>query len=155
MGRWEDVKRMSRLIKSRLLEKNLGCSFVEVDGQVHYFVAGNHDHQDEKEIYLKLDEIIIVSRGLGYMPGTKWVVHNIEEEEDTSRIHSEKLALAFSLIRTTPERTIRIVKSLTVCGDCHSLMKHASKLSRREIVLSDIKRFHHFKDRICSCGDYL
>ncbi|KAJ0036078.1 hypothetical protein Pint_25482 [Pistacia integerrima] len=155
-GRWEDLERMRRLMQSRQLEKNLGCSYVEVDGQVHCFVAGDHAHQDGKEIYLKLEEIMTGAGELGYMPGTKWVLHSIEEEEkeDASGIHSEKLALAFSLIRTAPGRTIRIIKNLRVCGDCHSLMKYASKLSQREIVLRDIKRFHHFKDGICSCGDH-
>lgn len=155
-GRWEDVERMRRLMQSRQLQKNLGCSYVEVDGQVHCFVASDHAHQDGKEIYLKLEEIMTGAGELGYRPGTKWVLHSFEEEEkeDASGIHSEKLALAFSLIRTAPGRTIRIIKNLRVCGDCHSLMKYASKLSQREIVLRDIKRFHHFKDGICSCGDY-
>jgi hypothetical protein len=68
--------------------------------------------------------------------------------------HGEKLALAFALICTSPGMTIRIVKNLQVCGDCHSLMKYASKISQREIMLRDMKRFHHFKDGSCSCRDH-
>ncbi|TYG78143.1 hypothetical protein ES288_D02G034400v1 [Gossypium darwinii] len=81
------------------------------------------------------------------MPETGWVLHNIEEEEkeDALGSHSEKLALAFALMNTSPGTTIRIVKNLRVCGDCHSLMKCASKMSQREIILRDIKRFHHFR----------
>ncbi|CAI0380240.1 unnamed protein product [Linum tenue] len=78
-----------------------------------------------------------------------------EEKEDALGSHSEKLALAFALIQTSPKTApIRIVKNLRICGDCHSLMKYASIMSQREIIVRDIKRFHHFKDGTCSCGDY-
>ncbi|KAF9607496.1 hypothetical protein IFM89_036446 [Coptis chinensis] len=95
-------------------------------------------------------------RAKGYMPNTEWVLHNIEEEEkeDALGSHSEKLALAFGLISIPAEMAIRIVKNLRVCGDCHSLMKYVSMISRREIILRDIKRFHQFKNGRCSCEDY-
>ncbi|KAJ9154001.1 hypothetical protein P3X46_027382 [Hevea brasiliensis] len=156
VGRWEDVERVRILMQNKGIEKDPGWSFIEVEGQVHSFVAGDYFHRDAKDIYLKLEEIVAGAREQGYMPGTEWVLHNIEEEEkeDALGSHSEKLALAFGLLRTSPGMTIRIVKNLRVCGDCHSLMKYASKMSQREIVLRDIKRFHHFKGGICSCGDY-
>ncbi|KAK9287802.1 hypothetical protein L1049_016243 [Liquidambar formosana] len=156
VGRWDDVERVRVTMKSRGVEKDPGWSYIEVDGQVHSFVAGDHSHEHAEEIYLKLEDIKVNARLQGYMPETEWVLHNIEEEEkeDALGSHSEKLALAFGLISTAPGMTIRIVKNLRVCGDCHSLMKYASKMSHTEIVLRDIKRFHHFKDGACSCGDY-
>ncbi|XP_021290429.1 pentatricopeptide repeat-containing protein At1g04840 [Herrania umbratica] len=156
VGRWEDVERVRMLMQNRAVDKDPGWSYIEVGGEVHSFVAGDHAHKHAREIYLKLEEIVAGTRQHGYMPETGWVLHNIEEEEkeDALGSHSEKLALAFALIRTSPGTTIRIVKNLRVCGDCHSLMKYASKMSQREIVLRDIKRFHHFKDGACSCGDY-
>uniref|UniRef100_A0A5B7BVS9 DYW domain-containing protein n=1 Tax=Davidia involucrata TaxID=16924 RepID=A0A5B7BVS9_DAVIN len=156
VGRWEDVEKVRNSMKTRGVEKNPGWSYIEVEGQVHSFVAGDHAHERAEDIYLKLEEITISAREQGYMPETEWVLHNIEEEEkeDALGSHSEKLALAFGLITTSPGMTIRIVKNLRVCGDCHSMMKYVSKMSQREIVLRDIKRFHHFKDGICSCGDY-
>ncbi|KAJ7980539.1 putative Pentatricopeptide repeat-containing protein [Quillaja saponaria] len=120
------------------------------------YKAGDHAHKHVKEIYLKLEEITAGARKQGYLPETAWVLHNIEEEEKEESLgsHSEKLALAFGLINTAPGVTIRIVKNLRVCGDCHSIMKYASKMSQSDIVLRDIKRFHHFRDGTCSCGDY-
>lgn len=105
---------------------------------------------------MKLEEITSSVREQGYMPETEWILHNIEEEEKEESLgsHSEKLALGFALISTAPGTTIRIVKNLRVCGDCHSMMKFISKMSQREILLRDIKRFHHFKDGTCSCQDY-
>ncbi|XP_057487409.1 pentatricopeptide repeat-containing protein At1g04840-like [Actinidia eriantha] len=155
-GRWEDVERVRNLMKNRGAEKDPGWSCIEVDGHVHSFVAGDHAHEHTAEIYQKLEEITRSARKQGYTPETEWVLHNIEEEEkeDALGSHSEKLALAFALISTSPKTTIRIVKNLRVCGDCHSMMKYVSRMNEREIILRDIKRFHHFKDGICSCGDY-
>nr|GMC91673.1 pentatricopeptide repeat-containing protein At1g04840 [Ipomoea batatas] len=156
VGKWDDVERVRNSMKSKDVEKDPGWSSMEVDGQVHTFVAGDHAHSLACEIYAKLEDITAGARQQGYMPETEWVLHNIEEEEkeDALGSHSEKLALAFGLISTGPSTVIRIVKNLRVCGDCHSLMKHVSKMNQREIVLRDMKRFHHFKDGVCSCHDY-
>ncbi|XP_020102690.1 pentatricopeptide repeat-containing protein DWY1, chloroplastic-like [Ananas comosus] len=110
-----------------------------------------------KEKIAKLEELEIKAREKGYELNTELVLHNIEEEdmEDYFGCHSEKLALALELLSAPEgEVVIRIVKNLRVCGDCHFLMKFASELYGREIVLRDIKRFHHFKDGQCSCSDY-
>ncbi|KAJ4839866.1 hypothetical protein Tsubulata_003171, partial [Turnera subulata] len=64
----------------------------------------------------------------GFQPTeyTHLVLHNVAEEEKFESIcyHSEKLALAFWLIKkpfgVTP---IRIMKNIRVCGDCHSHRK--------------------------------
>lgn len=151
-GRWKDVARVRTLMQRRSIKKDPGWSYIEVNGHVHRFEAGGH--KLAKEIHSKLEEIMAGAREQGYMPGTEWVLHNIKEEkEEALGCHSEKLALAFGLIQTTPGTTIKIVKKLTICGDCHSLMKYASKISQREIVLRDT-RFHYFKDGTCSCRDY-
>ncbi|KAJ6751321.1 hypothetical protein OIU85_001817 [Salix viminalis] len=156
LGQWEDAERVRVLMQNRGFHKNSGWSFIEVEGQVHRFVSGDHDHKDAKAICLKLEEIKAGAVKQGCIPGTEWVLHNMEQEEkeDVLGIHGEKLALAFALICTPPRMTIRIVKNLLVCGDCHSLMKYASKMSQREIILRDMKRFHLFKDGSCSCGDH-
>lgn len=156
LGQWEDAERVRVLMQNRGVHKNSGWSCIEVEGQVHRFVSGDHDHKDSKAICLKLEEIMAGAVKQGYIPGTEWVLHNMEQEEkeDVLGSHGEKLALAFALICTSPGMTIRIVKNLQVCGDCHSLMKYASKISQREIMLRDMKRFHHFKDGSCSCRDH-
>lgn len=156
VGRWEDVERVRVLMQNSGVEKDPAWSYIEVDGEVHSFVAGDHTHKCAKEIYMKLEEIMAGARREGYMPETDWVLHNIEEEEKEESLgrHSEKLALAFGLISTPPGATIRIVKNLRVCGDCHFILKYASKMTQRNIIVRDLKRFHHFKDGICSCGDF-
>ncbi|KVH90995.1 pentatricopeptide repeat-containing protein At1g04840 [Cynara cardunculus var. scolymus] len=156
VGRWQDVERVRAKMKNTGVVKDPGWSYIEIGGQITSFVAGDHDHSCSDEIHLKLDEITKSAREQGYMPETEWVLHNIEEEEKADALgsHSEKLALAFALISGTTPEVIRIVKNLKICGDCHSLMKYASKMTRRDIVVRDIKRFHHFKNGTCSCQDY-
>ncbi|KAL3506419.1 hypothetical protein ACH5RR_031801 [Cinchona calisaya] len=155
-GIWEEVERLRTSMKDKGAVKDTGWSYMEVDGKLHTFVAGDQAHMHTQEIYSKLEEMTNRARELGYMPETELVLHNIEEEEkeDALGSHSEKLAMAFGLISTDLGVVLRIVKNLRICGDCHSLMKYVSKLTQREIVVRDKKRFHHFKDGICSCQDY-
>ncbi|XP_047323830.1 pentatricopeptide repeat-containing protein At1g04840 [Impatiens glandulifera] len=155
--RWDDVERVRSSMKGKGVEKDPGWSFIEVDGKVHSFHAGDNGDDDHMiKIYKILEEMSRNVRRKGYFPGTEWVLHNIEEEEKEGALwsHSEKLALAFGLISTEAKTTIRIVNNQRICGDCHSMMKYASETTEREIILRDIKRFHHFKDGVCSCGDY-
>lgn len=90
------------------------------------------------------------------MPDTNFVLQDLEpnQKEHSLYHHSEKLAISFGLISIPPEKPIRVVKNLRVCGDCHTAIKLISKIAAREIVVRDTNRFHHFKDGSCSCGDY-
>ncbi|CAI0449089.1 unnamed protein product [Linum tenue] len=77
-----------------------------------------------------------------------------EETEETLCNHSERIAIAYGLISTPPGTTLRIIKNLRACVNCHAAIKLISKVENREIVVRDANRFHHFKDGNCSCGDY-
>ncbi|KAL5710435.1 hypothetical protein ACHQM5_020996 [Ranunculus cassubicifolius] len=95
-------------------------------------------------------------KNAGYVPDTRFVLQDGDQEmkEKSLMYHSERLAIAYGLISTPPGRTLRIMKNLRICGDCHNAVKFISKLEDREIIVRDNKRFHHFKDGKCSCGDY-
>uniref|UniRef100_A0A0D3FS21 DYW domain-containing protein n=1 Tax=Oryza barthii TaxID=65489 RepID=A0A0D3FS21_9ORYZ len=92
----------------------------------------------------------------GYTPDTSCVLHDMDDGDKAAvlRCHSEKLAIAFGLLRAAPGATIRVAKNLRVCNDCHEAAKFMSKMVGREIVLRDVRRFHHFRNGQCSCGDY-
>ncbi|CAN8311259.1 unnamed protein product [Cochlearia groenlandica] len=156
-GECQDVDKgrlpLQKIVKERRCK---GWSYIEIDGQLNKFAAGDCSHKQAQEISLKLEEIISLAIEKGYIPGADWSIHDIEEEEkeNITGTHSEKLAVTLGLLRTPPGTAIRIVKNLRICGDCHSLMKHISKISQREILLRDARQFHKFKDGSCSCGDY-
>lgn len=91
-----------------------------------------------------------------YVPDTRYVLHDIDQEakEQALLYHSERLAIAYGLISTPARTPLRIIKNLRVCGDCHNAIKIMSRIVGRELIVRDNKRFHHFKDGKCSCGDY-
>eukprot|EP01018_Ginkgo_biloba_P003195 Gb_11222 [translate_table: standard] len=155
-GRWEEVNKVRKMMKDRRVKKEPGCSWMDVNNNVHSFLVGDRTHPQIEQIYSKLEKLTVEMKAAGYVPDTNYVLHDVAEEQKERILscHSEKLAIAFGLISTSPGTTIRIVKNIRVCGDCHSATKVISKIVRREILLRDGNRFHLFKDGFCSCGDY-
>ncbi|KAK6161450.1 hypothetical protein DH2020_004831 [Rehmannia glutinosa] len=157
MDRWNDAKRVRQLMKDHGIDKMPGSSLVEVDGSLHEFLIGDKSHPYVKDIYLKLEEMNTKLQEYGHQPRTREVLFDIEEEEkeDALSYHSEKLAIAFALIASDEScAPIRIIKNLRVCVDCHSSIKLLSLIYRREIIVRDRTRFHHFDSGSCSCLDY-
>lgn len=155
-GKWDDVAKLRKIMKDRGLKKSPGCSWVEFDNRVHTFRMGDKSHCQSELIYATLEDLAGQMKKAGYVPNTNFVLHDLEEEEKESILcgHSEKLAIAFGLINTPPGTIIRITKNLRACGDCHTATKFISKIVGRDIIVRDTNRFHHFKDGVCSCGDY-
>ncbi|XP_051217775.1 pentatricopeptide repeat-containing protein At3g63370, chloroplastic [Lolium perenne] len=157
MGKWNSAKEVRARISERGLRKDPACSWIEIRNKVHTFTARDHSHRDAERIHLKLAEITEKLRKEGgYIEDTRFVLHDVSEEEkiDVLHRHSERLAIAFGLITTHPGTPLRIAKNLRVCGDCHEFTKLVSKLFEREIVVRDANRFHHFRGGSCSCGDF-
>ncbi|KAJ4973513.1 hypothetical protein NE237_006687 [Protea cynaroides] len=155
-NRWDDVSDARKMMKTRNVKKDPGYSWIDVKNKLHLFVVDDKSHPQADVIYDKLDDLIRLIRKEGYIPDTDFVLFDVEDEEKERSLfyHSEKLAIAYGLISTPPSTTIRVIKNLRVCGDCHNAIKYISKVTRREIVLRDANRFHCFKNGICSCGDY-
>ncbi|KAJ4724468.1 Pentatricopeptide repeat [Melia azedarach] len=154
-GRWEDAAKIRCLMKERGVAKPPGCSWIEVKRKVHSFIVGD-PHPSMDKILEKLKRLYSEIKKIGYIPDTNYVLQDIEEDEKEFSLcgHSEKLALAFGLISTLPGKPLRVIKNLRMCGDCHSATKYISKVEKREIIMRDNYRFHHFVDGVCSCGDY-
>ncbi|KAL5786462.1 hypothetical protein ACOSQ2_008854 [Xanthoceras sorbifolium] len=155
-NQWDDVTDARRTMKRKNVKKDPGFSWIDVKNKLHLFVVDDKSHPQADLIYDKLEDLIKRIKEEGYIPDTDFVLLDVEEEEKERALyyHSEKLAIAYGLISTPPSTTIRVIKNLRVCGDCHNAIKYISKVSKREIVLRDANRFHHFRDGICSCSDY-
>ncbi|KAK8550137.1 hypothetical protein V6N12_038867 [Hibiscus sabdariffa] len=143
-------------VKRRNLAKIPGCTLIEIGETPHVFTSGDRSHPQASAIYAVLEELIRKMKEVGFQTETDTASHDVEEEEKELMInvHSEKLAIAFGLIATEPGTEIRIFKNLRVCVDCHTATKFISKITERDIVVRDANQFHHFKDGLCSCGDY-
>ncbi|KAL5751455.1 hypothetical protein ACOSP7_026058 [Xanthoceras sorbifolium] len=155
-AKWDDVRKVRQSMKENGLQKDAGRSWIELGGNVYSFVAGDYtlpESEDIREMWRGIEEKI---SKIGYKPLTDSVLHEVEEEEklDLLRGHSEKLAISFGLLKTTKGVTLRVCKNLRICVDCHNAAKLISKAAEREIVVRDNKRFHHFRDGFCSCGDF-
>lgn len=155
-GKWEDAARIRKSMKDRGVKKDQGFSWVQIRNKVHVFGVEDGIHPQKDAIYKMMEKIWKEIKKLGFIPDTQSVLHDLEEEvkEQILRHHSEKLAIAFGLISTPENTTLRIMKNLRVCNDCHSAIKYISKLVGREIIVRDATRFHHFKNGSCSCQDY-
>ncbi|KAG8383444.1 hypothetical protein BUALT_Bualt04G0013900 [Buddleja alternifolia] len=155
-GLWEKAKEVRNNMKEKGVRKEPGCSWIEFGDEVHKFLVGDASHPQSEQLYQFLADMFTRMKKEGYVPDTSCVLHNVDEKEKENLLcgHSERLAIAFGLLNTPPGTTIRVAKNLRVCNDCHSATKFISKIVDREIVVRDVRRFHHFKDGSCSCGDY-
>lgn len=155
-GMWEAATKMWRLMEQRGISKEPGRSWIEVEGKLHHFVAEDRSHPQAEAIYAELERLTLLMKRAGYAPDTGLVLHDVDEQEKENAVchHSERLAIAYGLISTPPGAPICIFKNLRVCADCHSATKLITRIAAREIVARDVNRFHHFRDGVCSCGDY-
>ncbi|KDP45214.1 hypothetical protein JCGZ_15079 [Jatropha curcas] len=155
-GKWKEAAQVRAKMKEEGILKEPGCSSIEVNNEIHEFISGDLRHPQKEKIYKKLEDINLKLRLKGYTPATEVVLHDIEnwEKEWALAIHSEKLAICYGLISTKPFTTIRVVKNLRICNDCHSMIRLISEITKRKIVVRDRNRFHQFENGICSCGDY-
>jgi pentatricopeptide repeat protein len=155
-GRWNDAARIWKLRKDKGVKKETGFSWTHVRGKVHVFGADDVLHPQRDSIYRKAAEMWEEIKKAGFVPDLNSVLHDVDDElkEELLSRHSEKLAIAFGLISTPEKTTLRIMKNLRVCNDCHTAIKFISKFVDREIIVRDATRFHHFRDGYCSCKDY-
>ncbi|XP_057476645.1 pentatricopeptide repeat-containing protein At4g16835, mitochondrial [Actinidia eriantha] len=155
-NRWDHVARVRRSMKDNKVIKTPGYSWIEVKSVVHEFRSGDRVHPELRLIHEKLNELEKKLKLAGYVPDLEFALHDVGEEQKEKLLlwHSEKLAIAFGLIRVPLGTPIRVFKNLRVCGDCHHATKYISAIEKREIIVRDTTRFHHFKGGICSCGDY-
>ena len=155
-GQWDQVSFIRHMMQERSIRKEAGVSWIEISNKVHRFVVGDRSHPEAKKIYDVLNNLSKKLKAEGYIPDTRLVLRNIDEGQKVHALcaHSEKLAIAYGLMHTPRGVPIRVFKNLRVCSDCHTATGFISKVTGREIVTRDANRFHHFKDGVCSCGDY-
>ncbi|PWA84565.1 tetratricopeptide repeat (TPR)-like superfamily protein [Artemisia annua] len=156
VNKWDDAEKLRHVMREKRVNKSRGKSWVEFGGAIHQFKSGDRSHPETESIYKILEALIGRIREQGFAPVTELVLMDISEEEKEGNLsyHSEKLALAYGILKSSPGSEIRISKNLRTCLDCHSWLKLVSKVLKRVIVVRDRIRFHRIEDGQCSCGDY-
>lgn len=156
-GRWDSVSSVRKLMLKKGLKKNPACSWLEgKKGSIHEFFAGDLTNPRFREIEQVLHDLVNKMKLHGYQPNLGSVSYDISDDDKMQILlsHSEKLALAYGMLSTDSDHTIRIMKNLRICEDCHIFMCGTSKITGREVVVRDNMRFHHFRDGACSCGNF-
>ncbi|KVH88712.1 hypothetical protein Ccrd_025979, partial [Cynara cardunculus var. scolymus] len=155
-GRWKDFSKVRALMKEKGLIRTADCNYIEHGHMIHRFLLNDQAHLESESIYAKVDEVIKKIQKARYVPNSEFVLHDVEEEVKESLVskHSEKLAIAFGLLVCNDSKPLTIAKNLRICGDCHNMAKFVSFVEKHKIIIRDTRRFHHFADGLCSCGDY-
>ncbi|PSS15668.1 Pentatricopeptide repeat-containing protein [Actinidia chinensis var. chinensis] len=155
-SQWEKMSCVRKQMKDKVIKAVPGCSSIETDGFVQEFMMGDSSHPAAKEIREVLRDISERVCGVGHEPWTSDVLHNVGDEEKESALseHSDRLAMAYRLLKTKAPAAISVMKNLRVCVDCHEVTKIISKLYGRKIIVRDWVRFHKFVDESCSCKDF-
>ncbi|KAG6528497.1 hypothetical protein ZIOFF_010672 [Zingiber officinale] len=153
---WEKVAEVRKAMKTMGRRKVPGYSLVEIMGKLHAFLMEDRSHPQHEKIIDLLKRLDFEMKKMGYIPKTEFVFHDLDEEVKEKMLgnHSERLAIAFGLLNSSPGTRIVIIKNLRICGDCHEAIKYIAKIANREIVVRDVKRFHHFENGLCSCKDH-
>ncbi|GAV78961.1 PPR domain-containing protein/PPR_2 domain-containing protein/DYW_deaminase domain-containing protein [Cephalotus follicularis] len=153
---WDRVSIVRKLMAGMEVRKEPGYSCINFGKESKVFYAGERTHPIKEDIFVLLKELDAEMKRRGYVPDTSSVLHDMEQHEKERQLfwHSERWAVAYGLLKAFPGTVIRIVKNLRVCGDCHTVLKFISSIFKREIVVRDATRYHHFKDGKCSCNDF-
>ncbi|KAI5679338.1 hypothetical protein M9H77_10288 [Catharanthus roseus] len=57
LGKWEEVQKIRKMLKDQNAYKTPGCSWIEVENQVHQFYSIGKSHPRTEEIYLTLERL--------------------------------------------------------------------------------------------------
>lgn len=154
--------RLKEFSKVRLAMQELGLkpitafSWVEMKNKVYKFTLSDQLNESSKEMYEFLENLNLKMEKAGILRDVSNVGHDFSKTRKISELcgHSEKLALAFVLVKFGSEKKIRIGKNLRVCKDCHEVFKFVSLVYDKEIVLKDPNRYHRFARGQCTCNDF-
>ncbi|RDX97356.1 Pentatricopeptide repeat-containing protein, partial [Mucuna pruriens] len=134
--KWDGVVKIRKLMRERNIKKEPGASWLDIRNDIHVFVSEGSNHPECAKIYEKVQELLALIKPLGYVPDVGAVLHDVQDEQKEGYLshHSEKLALAYGLMKIPPPGPIRIIKNLRMCADCHIAVKFISKVTNRVFV---------------------
>ncbi|KAG9150797.1 hypothetical protein Leryth_002964 [Lithospermum erythrorhizon] len=79
LGKWKDVTRVRKLMRQHGVIKQPGCSWIEIQSQMHVFMVKDAKHPQKKEIYSSLKTLTKLMKLAGYIPDVGDV--DVEEEQ--------------------------------------------------------------------------
>ncbi|KAL7166198.1 hypothetical protein ACSBR2_036976 [Camellia fascicularis] len=137
-GKWDNVSIRSEM-KRVGVSKESGCSWVEIKYHTYIFYSGDVSSCPRGGgVASLLRELEKKMKERGYVGGSVGLVF-VEVEEETKEemvgLQSERLALGFGLLSMPKGVTIRVMKNLRMCCDCHEAFKLISEIVERDFVV--------------------
>lgn len=145
-GRWKEFNNVKNMMESAGAQKKPARASIAVNHKIQEFIVG--EQRTDSSAKLQSLRMEAANKITPLQVGSF-------SNDDALCGHAEKLALAFGLLNTEKGSTLVVTKNLRMCTACHSGTKLLSKVEKREIVVRDAHRVHHFKDGFCSCGDHV
>ncbi|KAL9267134.1 bZIP transcription factor 16-like protein [Drosera capensis] len=117
--RWDKVETVRTMMASKGLAQVPGFCFGEVQGTLHKFHWHDKTHPGCDEIYEMMHQMEWQLKFEGYSPDTSETQINFSEEEKRQRLkhHCQKLAMAYTLLYTPKDTTIRITRNLSASSN--------------------------------------
>ena len=111
----------SDLAKQKEKKKLASQSILEVRSWVHEYRVGDRSHPNTYKLYVELKELREQMKETGYIPETRFLLHDIDHEskEEALLAHSERLATADGLVNSLVRSPIGIIKNLRVSVDLY------------------------------------
>ncbi|KAK8918601.1 Pentatricopeptide repeat-containing protein [Platanthera zijinensis] len=144
-------------MREKRLHKDVGVCWIEVGSSVHSFVDGDSSYPESSAISAKLESLKLRMKEMGHAGFRYLDMDNqgkFKWKDRLIRSHVERLAVAFGLISLPKNTPVRVMSNLRPCKNCHELLKLFSEVEKREIIVRDPTRFHHFEHGLCTCGDF-
>ncbi|PIA52570.1 hypothetical protein AQUCO_01000444v1 [Aquilegia coerulea] len=88
LGQWREVVRVRKLMRHRGVVKQPGCSWIEINNQLHVFMVKDKTHPQRREVYKLLKILIVQMRRNGYV---------LDAELNVSETYEEQLELDINL----------------------------------------------------------
>ncbi|KAJ0798087.1 putative DYW domain-containing protein [Helianthus annuus] len=110
MRKWDGVSIVRRSMKENKFVKYLGYSWIEVMNRVHEFRSGDRIHPELVLIDEKLNKLETKMKVAGYIPVLEFALHDVGDHQKEFLWHSEKLAIAYGLIKMPRGVPIRVFK---------------------------------------------
>jgi hypothetical protein len=127
------------------VEKQSGCTWIEVNNKVHTLVVMKttlrwlESMQNWRDVRSWMHDA-------GHVPYTKFVLHDVEEEEKVFHLcdHMRNWLFYWVACQHSSPNSTPNDKNLQICEDCHTSTKFIQKIVVRAIMVRDASHFQCF-----------
>ena len=155
-GKMEEAERVRQKMNELGIKKIPGITKFELKGKLYEVYSNDGNILKDGLVKNKIEEWNQKMKEMGYLPDVSFVTKDLEEDDKPESLckHSERIAMALGCVYLEEGKAIKLIKNLRVCGDCHNATKFITLIEKREVIVRDANRFHHFKNGKCSCNDF-